>query len=101
MRILIEAIIPNETGNAYAKDGSLGTRIEKVLADLKPEAAYFLERDGKRCAIMVVHANDSSDLPRMAEPFFLQFNAEAHFHICMGAEDLAKADVPSLGKKWG
>ncbi len=101
MRILIEAIIPSETGNAYAKDGSLGTRIEKVLAELKPEAAYFMEKEGKRCAVLVVHANDSSDLPRMAEPLFLQFNAEAHFHLAMAPEDLAKADVPALGKKWG
>jgi hypothetical protein len=43
----------------------------------------------------------ASDVPRLAEPFFLNLNAEVEFRICMLPEDLAKADLPALGKKWG
>ena len=41
MRTLLRVWIPVEAGNAAAKAGSLGSAIEKILADLKPEAAYF------------------------------------------------------------
>jgi len=45
MRMLLRVSIPVETGNAAAKDGTLGSTIEGILADLKPEAAYFLADD--------------------------------------------------------
>ena len=45
MRMLLRVSIPVETGNAAAKAGTLGPTIEKILADLKPEAAYFLADD--------------------------------------------------------
>jgi len=41
MRTLLRVTIPVEAGNAAAKAGSLGSAIEKILADLKREAAYF------------------------------------------------------------
>jgi hypothetical protein len=40
-------------------------------------------------------------VPRIAEPFFLRFNAEVEFRVCMLPEDLAKANLEALGKKWG
>jgi len=42
-----------------------------------------------------------SDVPRLAEPWFLNFNAEVRFRIVMKPEDLAQADLEGLGKKWG
>lgn len=41
MRCLLKVSIPVETGNATISDGSLPKTIESILADLKPEAAYF------------------------------------------------------------
>ena len=46
MRFLLKVSIPVETGNAAISDGSLPKTIESILADLKPEAAYFAEEPG-------------------------------------------------------
>jgi hypothetical protein len=48
MRILLKASIPVETGNATIKDGSLPQKLQSILADLKPEAAYFVAEKGQR-----------------------------------------------------
>jgi len=46
MRMLLKVSIPVEAGNAAVRNSSLGTTIQKILDDLKPEAAYFSEDNG-------------------------------------------------------
>ena len=75
--------------------------MKKILDDAKPEAAYFGERDGKRGGVLIVDVAKPSDVPRLAEPWFLSFNAEVKFRVAMTPEDLAQADLNALGKKWG
>ena len=41
-----------------------------------------------------------SDVPAFAEPFFLNFQANCKFRILMSPEDLQKAGLEELGKKW-
>ena len=101
MRMLIDLAFPIEPFNTYVRDGSAGERIAKILDDLKPEAVYFTEQDGERGGIMIVDVASPSDVPRIAEPFFLTFNAEVRFHVCMTPDDLAKAGLEDLGDKWG
>jgi hypothetical protein len=50
--------------------------------------------------MMIVNLEESSQVPRFAEPWFLQFNAKCEFHIVMTPADLAKAGLEALGKKW-
>jgi hypothetical protein len=45
--------------------------------------------------------NDPSDVPALAEPFFLNFQADCKFRILMTPEDLQTAGLNELGKKWG
>ena len=78
MRMLLRVSIPVEAGNAAAKAGTLGSTIEQILADLKPEAAYFFADDnGQRSGSIVFDMKDSSQIPAVAEPWFLAFNAKS------------------------
>jgi len=98
MRTLLRVSIPVEAGNAAAKSGTLGSTIERILADLKPEAAYFFADDsGNRSGSFVFDLKDTSDIPAIAEPWFLAFNAKVSFRPVMSVQDLAKG-APSIGK---
>ena len=83
--------IPVEAGNAAAKAGKLGTTIQSILADLKPEAAYFTDDNGQRTAFVFLQMEDASQIPAIAEPWFLAFNASIEIHPVMVPDDLAKA----------
>ena len=98
MRMLLRVSIPVEAGNAAAKAGTLGSTVEQILADLKPEAAYFFADDnGHRSGSIVFDMKDTSEIPAVAEPWFLAFNAKVSFRPVMNPQDLAKAG-PSIGK---
>ena len=91
MRFLLKVGIPVEAGNAAAKAGKLGATIQAILADLKPEAVYFTDSDGMRTALIFLDLQDASQIPAVAEPWFLAFNASIECHPVMIPEDLAKA----------
>ena len=104
MRMLLRVSIPVETGNAAAKAGTLGSTVEKILADLKPEAAYFFNDDnGNRSGSIVFDMKDSSQLPAIAEPWFLAFNAKVSFRPVMNPQDLAAAgpSITKAGQQYG
>ena len=91
MRCLLKVSIPVETGNATISDGSLGKTIESILADLKPEAAYFAGDNGKRTGFIFFDLKDPSQIPAVAEPWFLAFDAHIELHPAMNLEDLKNA----------
>ena len=95
MRCLIKVAIPTMEGNAAVVDGSLGSTIGSILADLKPETVYFADENGARTAFIFVNVENSSQIPAMAEPWFLAFNAKVEFHPAMNLEDLKNA-APSM-----
>jgi len=92
MRMLLRVSIPAEPGNAAAKAGTLGPTIERIVADLKAEAAYFFADDsGNRSASIVFDMKDTSQMPAIAEPWFLAFNAKVSLRPVMNPQDLAAA----------
>ena len=100
MRFLMKVSMPNEPFNGFVKNGSADKLMQKIMGEIKPEAAYFIEMRGKRTGILIVNLTDVSQIPHLAEPWFISFNAEVEFHPCMLPEDLAKAGLEELGKKW-
>ena len=100
MRMLVHVKLPHEPFNALVRKGAVADTMQRLLGEMKPEAAYFTEYGGKRGAILVVDVADPSQIPSMAEPWFLLFNADVEFHAVMTPDDLGRAGVDALGKKW-
>jgi len=101
MRMLMHVQLPLEPFNTAVRDGTAGKKIQRILEAIKPEAVYFSEQNGRRGGTLVVNVKDPSEVPMLAEPWFLTFNAEVEFRIAMTPEDLARANLGALGKKWG
>jgi hypothetical protein len=100
MRMIMHVDFPPEPFNTLVRNGTVGATIQKALADVKPEAAYFSEENGRRGAVLIVDLPEASKIPALAEPFFLTLNASVRFRIAMTPEDLARGDLESIGKKY-
>jgi hypothetical protein len=101
MRMLLEVELPVEPFNSMVRDGTVGQKLQGILGEIKPEAAYFTERDGHRGGILVVDLADPSQVPQLAEPFFLVFNALVKFRVCMTPDDLGRSGLEAIGRKYG
>lgn len=44
--------------------------------------------------------SDTSEMPRFAEPWFLHFDASVEFLPAMTPQDLQRAGLDELAKKW-
>lgn len=100
MRMLLSVEMPHEPFNTLVREGKAGAIIGRILEEIKPEAVYFTEQNGTRGAILIIDVRDPSRVPSFAEPFFLNFNADCRFRIAMTPEDLGRAGLEELGKKW-
>ncbi len=103
MRFLFKAVWDVEASNAAIKEGRMGEIVESILADLKPEAVYFVAENGKRAAYIILDMQDTSQMPAIAEPWFLAFNAAVELIPVMVPEDLMKAGpaIEEAVKKYG
>ncbi|HEX6494008.1 MAG TPA: hypothetical protein VF018_00900 [Acidobacteriaceae bacterium] len=96
MRMLMKVSFPIEAGNAAARNGTLGSTVKSILDELKPEAAYFVANEfGQRCGYIVFDMKETSQIPSIAEPWFLAFNASITISPAMNPQDLAAAG-PSI-----
>src|ERR1700720_1858383 len=100
MRILLNIHIPHEPFNAAVRDGTAGQKLGRIVDEIKPEAVYFTEQHGQRGAVMIVEMSDPSKIPTLAEPWFLTFSANVEFRVVMTPDDLKKAGLDEIGKKW-
>lgn len=103
MRILMKVEFPVEAANAAMKAGSMPKTIQSILDEQKPEAAYFLASNGKRSGLLILDLKDPSQIPALAEPWFLAFNASVEIQPVMTPADLAKAGpaIEQAVKKYG
>ena len=100
MRTMLKVSIPVQAGNRAIKDGSLPKLMSSVMDQLHPEAAYFYPENGKRTTLMVFDMKDPSQIPAVAEPFFMGLDAEISLTPVMNAADL-KAGLESSAKSRG
>jgi hypothetical protein len=103
MRFMLTFRIPPERGDALIKDGSIGQVLQSIMADLKPEAAYFGDIEGARGGYLVINMDDASQIPAIAEPLFLGVGATVKLHPVMTPEDLGKAteSLQAVAEKYG
>jgi hypothetical protein len=101
MKMLVNVTCPVEPFNSMVRNGTAGETMGRIIESTKPESIYFTEFDGNRSVVMVVEVTDASAIPSIAEPWYLNFEAECEFRIAMTPEDLMGADLANLGKKWG
>ena len=100
MKAILIARIPHEKFNAAVRDGSVGPKLNKILEETRPQTVHFTEFGGRRAAVMLIELDDASKIPVYAEPWFLTFDAEVEFHPTMTPDDLKRAGLEALGKKW-
>lgn len=91
MRCIVKVAFPVESSNESARNGNLQKHLKAIVDDLKPEAAYFLAERGQRGALLIVDLKDPSEIPMVAEPFFLALNASVEIQPAMTLKDLMKA----------
>jgi len=101
MRFLMKVTMNTAKFNTAVRDGTVEGKMKKILGEMKPEAAYFVAEEGKRTGYLIVNMTDVSQIPSLAEPWFLHFEAEVAIQPTMTPEDLGKAGVEGWGKKWG
>ena len=100
MRVLMKVTMPHAKFNAAIKDGTASARMQRILGAQKPEAAYFTEFGGKRTGILIVDLAEPAQIPALAEPWFLQFEADVEIHPVMTVEDLGKSNLDAVGRSW-
>jgi hypothetical protein len=100
MKMLLNVSFPHDVFNAAVKDGTAGSKLNKILDATKPESVYFTEQNGQRGAVLIVDLPDPSKLPALVEPWMLTFQADIELRPVMTPDDLGRAGLDELGKKW-
>jgi hypothetical protein len=99
---ILQVRIPIGAGNDALRDPEFGRKMNALLEEIKAQAAYFTAVDGQRGGYVIVDVKDASEIPAIAEPFFLWLKADVTFMPCMKPEDLGRAGpaIAAAVKKW-
>jgi len=98
--MLLSVTLPHQPFNAAVKNGTAGPTLNRILEATKPEAVYFTERNGHRGAVLVLDLADASKIPALVEPWMLAFEADIELRPVMTPDDLKRAGLDEVGKKW-
>jgi hypothetical protein len=90
MRTLLRVTADVAASNKAIVDGTFSKIMKSTMEKINPEASYFLTNEGCRSWIMVFDLKDPSDIPSIAEPFFINLNAKVEFQPAMNLDDLQK-----------
>jgi hypothetical protein len=90
MRVMLKATLDTEKSSDVIESGKMPELLQSVLGKIKPEAAYFLPDGGQRTCVLFFDMQDSSELPPLTEPFFLQLGAKVEVTPAMNLDDVQK-----------
>ena len=89
MRVMLKFSFPTTAeSNAWIRDGAIGQKMESILGELQPEAAYFTVVSGVRGGYLIINMDDTSEIPAKVEPFFQELGAMVELVPVMTPEDL-------------
>lgn len=91
MHFLAKISIPADAGNKFIVSKDFNQKMDELIAGLKPEASYFCIADGNRTIFALINMDNSSDIPRLVEPFWLTMNASVEFFPAMTQAEFSKA----------
>jgi hypothetical protein len=97
MRMLLKVQMDVEAGNRAIRDGSWGQVMERMMPMLQPEAAYFTAQDGKRTGMIFFDLKDPTQIPAIAEPFFMAVNASVDLTPVMTPDEV-RAGIAEAAK---
>ena len=76
MRMLLKMQMDVEAETAPSRMGSFGQMLERVMQqDQARGGAYFTAIDGRRTGLIFFDLQEPSDIPAIAEPFFMTVGA--------------------------
>lgn len=90
MRVMMKVSMPVKPGNRGIKEGILPKTVMKFVEEMKPEACYFGPENGKRTAYFFFDLQDPTQIPTVAEPFFMNLNAAIEITPVMNLDDMKK-----------
>jgi hypothetical protein len=100
MKLLFKITIPIEPFNTLARAGTVGQKLGAILEATKPETAYFTGNESGRGVVAVYDVADGSQIPAIGEPWFLTFNAKIEYSVAISVEEMGKANLDDVIKKW-
>jgi hypothetical protein len=98
--MMVTVTFPVETFNAAVREGSAAAKMGRILEAIKPEAAYFTDTDGKRSGVLIVELASASQIPALAEPWMLLFNASIEFKPVMTVDDLKASGLDQIAGRY-
>jgi len=90
MRMLMRVQMEVGAANRAIADGSWEKVMGTAMENLQPEAVYFTAMEGKRTGFIVFDLKDPSDMPSIAEPFFMSVDAAIDIAPVMTVDDVRK-----------
>ncbi|MEU3400408.1 hypothetical protein ACFY9C_06610 [Streptomyces filamentosus] len=90
MRMLLKVEMDTAASNEAIREGSIQGLMQEAVGRIRPEAAYFTVENGCRTGYFFFDLAETSDLPAIAEPFFMRLGARIHYSPVMNSDELAK-----------
>jgi hypothetical protein len=98
MKFLLRLHFPAEHGNKMLQDPNFLQKLEGILNQIKPEAAYFAPVEGERGIYMIVNLSSADMIATIGEPLWMTLNCKMDLTPVMELSDLKKG-LQGLQKK--